>query len=269
MSERLPELVLERYVLGELDGRERAEIEARLEREPELAGRLAALRRSNDEVLAALPAAEVAAEVARRAHLERAAERERMRTSRGRWLGGGAVFAAGVAALLLLVVFPRGEAPLRRTPAAATEDGERAKGDPRLFVHVKRDGRVVELGHGASARAGDLVQLSYAAAGATHGAILSIDGGGAVSLHYPEQVDGATALDHGGTIALPHSYELDDAPRFERFLFLTSPNAIDVADLLDRAGALAHQGDDARDRPLPVPDHLRQTSLLVLKESSR
>lgn len=264
MSERIPDLVLERYVLGELPAHERAALGARLERDPTLAARLAAIRASNDEVLAALPAGAVAAEVARRHHLEVVAARENARARRRLWLGAGGVMAAA-AALLVFVMLPREAGRGGVASTDSDEVGERAKGDPRLLVHVKRDGRVVELGAGASARPGDLVQLSYRAAGRSHGVILSIDGGGAVTLHHPEQPGGSTALQDGGAVGLSHAYELDDAPSFERFFFVTSSQPIDVTDLLERAASLAERPDEARERPLATPD----VSFLLRKESSR
>ena len=51
--------------------------------------------------------------------------------------------------------------------------------------------------------------------------LVSIDGRGVATLHFPDDVD-PTALAHGGAMALDHSYELDDAPGFERFLRVTA-----------------------------------------------
>lgn len=267
MSERLPAIVLERYVLGELPAHERAAIDDRVRTDLVLAAAIDELRASTDEVLAALPPAEVAAEVARRDRLERAAARA---NARGRtvWLAGSAL-AAAAAVLLALVFVPRDAPRSGADRVAMVDDGDRAKGDPRLLVHAKRDGRVVELAAGASARAGDLLQLSYLAAGRAHGVVLSIDGAGAVTLHYPEERGGTTALRGGGAQRLPHAYQLDDAPGFERFFFLTAAHAIDVDDLLERAAALAQRPAEARVQSLSAPDGVSQVWFLVRKESSR
>src|SRR5262249_16204658 len=60
------------------------------------------------------------------------------------------------------------------------------------------------------------------AGGHGYGVIASVDGAGAVTLHFPFSEDAppqATAVARD-TTTLPHAYALDDAPRFERFFFL-------------------------------------------------
>lgn len=64
--------------------------------------------------------------------------------------------------------------------------------------------------------------MSYVAAGRAHGVIVSIDGRGQVTLHFPADAGAPTALESGRAVPLSHSYELDDAPLFERFMFVTA-----------------------------------------------
>ena len=103
----------------------------------------------------------------------------------------------------------------------STEPNVRIKGDP-LVIHRKtkagselvRDQDVV---HG-----GDTLQLGYVAAGKRYGVIASVDARGTVTLHLPEAPGPAATLQRHGERSLPHSFELDDSPGFERFVFVRS-----------------------------------------------
>jgi len=84
------------------------------------------------------------------------------------------------------------------------------------------------LKNGARAKAGDLLQLAYIPAGKTYGVIFSIDGSGIVTLHHPESKGNSSILKQEKKNLLPSSYELDNAPDFERFFFITTMEEIEV-----------------------------------------
>ncbi len=279
MSTQRPvtEWQLERYALGELPPSLSDSIRARLEAETEavragltaegeLQSRLQALKASNDEILQLHPPRAVSAEVQRRLHLARAREAETRRgRSAGRWLLALAPLAA--AALALLVVLrpaPQDGAP--QLPSDQELISSTAKGElePQLRIYQKTDQYNLRLEDGARAAQHDLLQLAYVAAGYDHGVILSVDGRGAVTLHHPLDTDGATNLSLDGETALSFSYELDDAPDFERFFLVVSELPIDTRPLLEAARELA-ESDGARHDPLSIPDELWQTSLLLGK----
>jgi hypothetical protein len=121
------------------------------------------------------------------------------------------------------------------------------KGDaePALKVYRQRGVAHWEIGDDDVVAAGDRLQLRYRAAGAAYGVIVSLDGRGHVTQHFPSARGASTALKSGGEVALDHSYELDDAPMFERFYFVTSQQPLDpdavaaaVAKLADHDGEL-------------------------------
>ena len=262
MSEdrKLPELQREQLALGELAPAQR---DALLQR-PGTEDELAALRASNAEILAAHPPAVVMAEVRRRAARHRA---RRSVPARTLWL----VPAFAAAAAAAFVLWPGDEVPGPKDSLIAShvrpqDPGEtRIKGlEPHLLVHRQEGERTVLLAEPALARAHDRLQLSYVAAGAAHGVVLSIDGGGVVTLHAPASAGGSTVLQQDGAIALPRSYELDAAPGFERFLFVTADEALDVARIEQAARALAGTAD-AASAPLELPQTWRQRSFLVRK----
>jgi hypothetical protein len=266
-SRRTPDLHLEQLRLGELPDAQAQALRAALAQDPTLQARLDALEQDAQRLLAAHPPHELAPALRRRLHVEQAradhAARQR-KAQRGVLLLAPGLVAAGLAAWLML---PGGEpvATAPTLPGADTPDAVRLKGDPRLMLHRKQGARVEPLRAGALARPGDTLQVSYQAALKPHGVILSLDGRGAVTLHWPEQPHGSTALEPSGAHALPHAYELDDAPGFERFVFVTSDKPLDAEQVVEAARALAADPARAQRDPLPLSPSVSQTSFLVQK----
>ena len=174
-----------------------------------------------------------------RARRRAAAARPRGRAG---WLLGVPTLALGAAVLLLWLRPGTGTRP--------TTDGDRIKGAPRLHVYRKTGKSVERLPDGAVARAGDELQLAYVASGHRFGAVVSLDGAGRVTFHLPEGGGRAVPLRAGGEVTLPESYQLDAAPRFERFLLVAGDAPFDTATLADviRGARAAARGD--RDHPL-------------------
>lgn len=246
---RVPDWLLERLALGELPAPQADEIRRRLEAEPGGAERLAALRTSDREILAAHPPRVMAASIRERAQAPK----------RGRVLAWGAAVAAPVAAAILVVAFSGGPPPV--SPVETT----RMKGlEPSLVLHRKAGSDAETLSDGATARAQDLLQLAYVAAGRRYGVILSMDGGGAITRHLPVGGSVAAALDLQGATLLPHAYELDDAPGFERFVLVSSDSPFEVETALAAARAVVSD-PEASTRPLALPEGLQQTSIVVRK----
>lgn len=243
----IPPLHLELLAAGELSPERAAAVRAR---HPDADARVAAIHASNAEILAAHPPALVAAVIRRKA-----APSPRRRAL---WLAAPALACA---AIVLLVVRTGPEEHVREDIPAPDEI--RIKGlEPRLVVHRQDGDAPAELREPASARPRDVLQLSYIAAGAPHGVILSLDGDGLVTLHHPTNAADSTALRQDGAVRLPQSYELDDAPRFERFIFVTADAPLPVDTILAAARALTV---DPAHAPLAVPAGARQTSFLVEK----
>ncbi len=134
---------------------------------------------------------------------------------------------------------------------------------PRLRVYQKVGEGVRALRDGALVRAGELVQITYMAAGNRQGVVLSVDGRGEVTLHHPASAEGSTSMVTSGEQPLGHAFELDDTPGFERFLLVTSGDRpTDVSTVVSAAQQL---GSGAASQPLALPEDLRQTSLTLRK----
>jgi hypothetical protein len=244
---------LERYLLGELPAAEAEAVRAALERDPALRARLQALELSNTEILERHPPPAIAAAVRARAAAAPAvaAVAPRPRLALAAALGAAAVLAG----VLVLRPWPAAG------PPGPEGDVTRLKGAaPRLVLYRQRPGGAEALGPGAGVRAGDVVQLSYHAAGRRYGVIVSVDGRGAVTRHLPVAGETAAPLS-GGAVALPEAYRLDDAPRFERFYLVAADEPFPVAAVV---AALPRGGDDAEH--LRLPARWAVESVLLRKE---
>jgi hypothetical protein len=240
---------LEQLLLGELPEAQARTLREALRTDPALAAKYAALSASNAQTLAQFPPRVVAAEVERRA----AASHPR----RALWKIMVPAFAAVAAALVVAVPYLN----------PVESDGIRLKGlEPALHVYRDRSGAIEELLPGAAARAGDRVQLRYVPAGKAWGVLLSIDGRGGVTMHFPLEANAAPRLEPGPS-TLPRALQLDDAPQFERFIFITCEARPDVSRVLLAARSLAQQ-PTARVAPMALEAGCsNQTSFVLSKES--
>jgi len=228
---RVPDLLVEKLHLGELSQADAAAVRARLVETNEV-HRLTALA-SDDGVTDALP-------VVIRERIARVSERvrERRRGQARSW--SLLVTAASLAMMALVVALP---------PTEAT----RAKGGGAALVIYRRNAGASDTNHGVEvladntvARRGDVLQLAIRADGARLGAVYSLDGRGLITEHLaPRAIVGPAEL------RLDDGYELDDAPRFERFFLLLG----DTLDGQAIRAALANliTAPDPATAPLSVP----------------
>jgi hypothetical protein len=273
-----PALLVEQLALGELDADTAARVRDELDRAGGADEALARIDASNREILADYPPARLAADIRRRAELEvgrevgREAERAPRRSlvPRTAWILAPTLAAAALVAWIIV----RDDGQTRVAERAEiVDDGDpertRIKGavDPHIVIDRQTSGGHERLGPGDFVGEGDLLQLSYVAAGHRHGVIVSIDGAGVVTLHHPGTAEAPALLEDGAEVPLSHSYELDDAPGFERFVFVTrdgQPPA--VAEVMGAAEQLAEDPARARAEPLELPGAgWSQHSLLLRK----
>lgn len=145
-------------------------------------------------------------------------------------------------------------------------DGRKLKEDPKIFLFKKTDTKKVEnIKNNSLAQEGDLFQIAYTAGNKKYGIILSLDGKETFTLHYPETEDKNCQLKHGQLVYLEHSYELDNAPDFEQFWFISSNTKIDIAGIIKmiKKGKIKNLMDTSA--KFSLPDHFSQHSILVKK----
>ncbi len=188
-------------------------------------------------------------------------------------------FAAAAAVLCLAVMIPlfvknSGSAAVSDavSPAAGitletAASAERAKGvGPRMYLYRKEGNEAVRLENRTLVHEGDILQISYIASGAKYGFILSIDGNGCVTQHYPEYGDTAAELSSNGEVPLEYSYKLDDAPSFERFLLITSDREFNIREV-EQAVNSFQNADRAMSEDFSnyVPKNADITDVVLLK----
>jgi hypothetical protein len=253
---RVPALYLERYRLGELPDDERGRIEKLLELDPALRRRLSTLESSEAEIARELPAALMDERIRARARAGGTAGRVATPAPR-RWLMPALAAAAVVLAVGAGVFW-----------STVPDDGVRLKGTTaELVVYRKTPKGSERLEPGAEVRPGDLIRLGYRAAGRTYGTIVSTDGSGNVTLHLPASGGQAATLKAGGTVLLDYSYELDDAPRWERFYLVTGDEPFDVEPVRRAALEVAGTGSQTAPPPLRLRHGLDQSVFSLKKES--
>ena len=236
---------LERYLLREMGAAELAELDRRVAADPVLAQRLAALERSNEELNRRYRPAWMGRRI--EAKLEQARRRRAPRRWREyRFWAVPAAAALVLAAVAVPTLFGP-SAPDRGLPAGGEEAGLRLKGgeaEPRLVLYRKLASGSEPLQDGALAGSGDVVQIVYRSGGLRYGAILSVDGRGAVTGHLPASGDKAVPLAERDT--LDFAYKLDDAPKWERFYLVAGDRRFDLEPVRKKlaAGEVSLDGRD-------------------------
>ncbi len=262
-ARKIHDFDLEQYLLNELPAQQMKIIELRLSTDTNLKQRLEALKSDNALFQTEFNAEEEIAGIKRKVHLEEVisgAKIKRMFSLPKRYVFAP---AAGLALILVLALIPyfnrQFSAPVQQVASIRTK-GITSK----LFVYVKRDGKIAELHHGDKAHEGELLQLQYSNFEYKYGMIFSIDGNGATTLHLPERQGHAATMDTNAKVSVPHSYELDNAPQFERFYFVVSKQPFQTGDVLKHIAANSKSLDTSALRKLSLG--LTQTLVELKKE---
>lgn len=132
-------------------------------------------------------------------------------------------------------------------------DSVRMKGgDSSLMIYKKEDGLTKVVEEADRFKSGDILQITYFTANWKYGSIISLDGDGVATLHYPSTFNDEGLLINNTEAVLPYSYELDNAKEYEKFYFLVSDKSFDVKDAYDHiySGKL----DDLESKEIKVVD---------------
>jgi hypothetical protein len=274
---RIPDLFIEKLLLDELPKRKKEE----LLKDPMVQRRITELKAANQKILDEYPPGEMARAIQRRARQGEApqAEAERTRSTgdkgerpisaaarRGTFGWPRLVPVAGFALVVLvggLLLITRG--PSVFAPRSPAEEVRLKGGGAYLTVYKQTATGAQALESGDAVAERNNLQIGYVAGTNRYGAILSIDGRGTVTLHYPVSAAADPSLEAGGEVILPFSYALDDAPDFERFFFVVSEKPFSVNEVLEAARDFSGQPLKAKKQNLDLPKGLEQTSILLLK----
>lgn len=271
-SKELNTHVLERYILNELPPGQMEEIENRLKKEPALREQIEKIKQSDREILDRYSADSVVPLILDRCRVEKSKQEWQARRRPvfvKRLLYASPALAA---VLVLLFILLPGHRGIVDRGVGDSPDVTRIKGEetidmtrPNLVVYRQTGNTIELLENGEKAKEGDLLQIAYISAGENFGVVFSIDGNGAVTLHYPEKKKQSTFLKKEKKVLLGSAYELDDAPGFERFFFITSPTPIDVDDILKKAWQLARDAKRAETGNIELSSSFKQSTVLIAK----
>jgi len=256
---RISDYELELLALDALPAHEARALRTALENDSDASARFEALASHGEALLREFPPEQVNAEVARRVALLDAQD------ARGRSDPAAAIsrrpmlwapLAALAIAALLFVVIPNED----------DNYGFRVKGEAHLVIHRIGTDSAEQLGQGDLVQAGDRIQLSVAPAGRRYAVVFSIDGNGAVTLHYPRKEGEGEITTTDTPYSLPTSYRLDDAPGFERFFLVTSSAPLATQAILKIARQLALRANRRENGVLEdLPNGARQSSFMLRK----
>lgn len=263
MDSSIPSLLIERAALGELSD---AELRAHQDRfGPEFDQAVSRVQAQNE---AWSKAPQRSLEIKQ---IQARATPTRVSIPSRRWVYLSATACACMAVLFVVRPDTHKKTTTVQQGPQTQEPSFRLKGlAPHLTLHRKTSQGQDQLQSGSHASNGDLIQLSYVAAGATHGVVVSIDGRGQTTLHFPSHAQQDTSLNSDGAVPLERAYELDDAPHFERFFLVTAKGKQAPENfaqrVMDTAQSLAKEPfAAARQSSLPIPSQWSQADFLLIK----
>ena len=248
------EWLIERVALGEVPDESLTDAERR---------RVEEVRADNADILSEYPVSEVVSEIEHR-RLRDSSPPPLTKAHRSTKVRYGAMLAlsSGLAAVLLFsmsVEGPIGEGTIDILEVT------RLKG-LGLTIHRKTARGVESLQTGDSVATGDRIQLGYTLDRKGYGLLVSLDGRGSLTVHLPEEEGDGPQYLAEGVIQLPFSYELDDAPDFERFFFVISDAPFDIKVVTDATKKLSLLPKNAvMYQALNLPESLTQRSITLVK----
>ncbi len=217
------------------------------------------LIQSDTEILSRYPANSQKEAVARKLALRAG----RSHTSFFRMAGPLSAIAAAL--ILALTVLPLSQ---RNSALQNTPDSIRMKGSGLSLQVFKKTGTQAELlTSNDQVRQDDVLQIRYRSDSDQWGVILSVDGNGNVFQHYPENGNLSAQLTVGEELALNYSYRLDNAPHFERFIFISSARQFPIENIRQTL-SLSARADSSGGFRLNgmLPAALHSTDILLIKQ---
>ena len=236
----IPDWKLEKYLTGDLPAEEMHEIREMEAIDEIFAGRVKMLREDNAAILKKLPFEKLSEKIAMMPGRSNAGAGNTVRVNFK--LVKFAAAAALVLAVVTVALFSQrslseqsgtvlataANTQLMEVAMADQNDDVRIKGlSARMEVWKKTGDSAVQMENLGEAREGDEIQLRYAVAEKCFGLLFSMDGNGTITMHMGHE-NRAVELEPGKMTPLPFAYKLDNAPKFEKFFFLTSKSEFEL-----------------------------------------
>lgn len=250
---KIPDIILEQYFLGELPSEKMIEIRSLLDSDDSLRKRIKLIEKSNNEFLKTYPFSKTFIQ----GSLSDKGRKSKNSRFRKIFIFPSAALALAACTLLFFKISPLFD-PI--------DNSVIIKGNAEnLFLYRKNGNQADVLKNGDSAKKNDILQIAYQIPKDRYCIIFSIDGNSSVTLHYSSSDKSAPEDSAPGKIFVPESYQLDDAPFFERFFMITSDKKIHGDDILSRAEKFALDRDKVVSESFPVGNSFSQQSVLIVK----
>ena len=269
-TNNIPDWLLEKFVLNELTAGQKKAVEEYISKKStEAEARINKIKQSNIEIINTYQPSNVAREINRRLKQEKFNESIEKSTNRN-WIKQLTLAAPGLAVLLVVFYFaflPTNIFKGKQHDNKSEIETIRLKGiKPFLRIYRKNGDKIEPLKKDSLAKEADILQLSYISAKKEYGFIVSIDGRNTITKHFPENSNLATKLSNQGEILLPFSYQLDDAPDYEIFIFITSNEQFKIETVIDIMKKLSSTiANKLNNIKFDLPLHFEQ-SVFVLKK---
>lgn len=270
MNKRISDIKLERYLLDELSQDEKQQVEEQLQTDELLQRRLEELQKSNEELLQKYSPEEFLQGIRNKQNIKNAqtSEAEKKEVAQGNAIPFP-IFKnmsfGSIAAVLLVLMLPAVVVVSNYGGDGTEEDIQyavRTKGthNPDLFIYKKSGDSALLLDDSTLVYQGDRLQLKYKAPEEAFGFIFSVDGRGVLTRHLPLQGSMSSVLEPKSLTTLEYAYELDDAPQWEKFFFVSSADAFRLEEVIQNAKIMFQTGDSVL-RVNPEKFHVRQIVL--------
>ena len=228
----IPDWKLERYLTGDLPESDMREIREMEATDEIFAGRVKMLQEDNVAILKKLPFEKLSEKIAMMPGRSNAGAGNTVRVNFK--LVKLAAAAALVLAVMTVAVFSQrsisqeSASQVMEVAMVDQNDDVRIKGlSARMEVWKKTGDSAVQMENLGEAREGDEIQLRYAVAEKCFGLLFSMDGNGTITMHMGDG-NRAIGLEPGKMTTLPFAYKLDNAPKFEKFFFMTSKDEFEL-----------------------------------------
>lgn len=290
-TDRIPDIYIEQYILDELPENLRVEMDDLILNNPELKERINKIKKSDNDILAAYPAGKIAQIILDKRNSINNSENlfspgnDRRPVKSGfltdillpvkkfinqinsTRIGRYALSLSSAAVLVFLIFFLFPGIKTGFDAKTDTNDTIRIKGlDSKLLLYRMKGRNVEEIKNADTAHKGDIVQVGYIATGNfRYGIILSIDGRGTVTLHFPDSTSSGRELPLNKKVLLNRSYELDDSPHFERFIMVLSDKPINSAEIIEKTKKLAISRDSAINGSVKTGENDAEFSIVIKK----
>lgn len=281
--DQIPDIYIEQYILGELPENLRIEIETLLKDNPVLQERISALLESNVNILSDYPPASIVETILEKSDKASGTVIDKKQSGIISTIAGSinnminrissvstaryTISAASAAIILIVIIFTVPGIRNINIISTTQDESVRIKGlDSKLLLYRIKGGEVKELKNLNTAHSGDIIQAGYIATGNyRHGVILSIDGRGTVTLHFPAENSSGDELVMNKRVLLDKSYELDDSPSFERFFMILSANPINTSEIIAKAKKLAISRENSANGSIKPENDSVEFSITIKK----